>query len=106
MAHSGRDRFSPSLHAGYENFRVTQMPGAPAGFPGEIVSLYTNFLRSHPGRTTGSPTRSKGERHGQRNRDHQPDPGPKHNIEAMRKEYYERIDKHEMTPLWKVMAAS
>jgi gentisate 1,2-dioxygenase len=30
-------------------------------------------------------------------------PGPKHNIEAMRQEYYERISKHDMTPLWKVM---
>ena len=33
------------------------------------------------------------------------DPGPKHNIEAMRTEYYERIDKYGMTPLWKVMAS-
>ena len=30
-------------------------------------------------------------------------PGPKHNIEAMREEYYQRISKHDMTPLWKVM---
>jgi gentisate 1,2-dioxygenase len=30
-------------------------------------------------------------------------PGPKHNIEAMREEYYQRIAKHGMTPLWKVM---
>ena len=30
-------------------------------------------------------------------------PGPKHNIEAMREEYYRRIAKHDMTPLWKVM---
>src|SRR5215468_240213 len=30
-------------------------------------------------------------------------PGPKHNIEAMREAYYERIAKHDMTPLWKVM---
>jgi len=30
-------------------------------------------------------------------------PGPKHNIEAMRQAYYERIAKHDMTPLWKVM---
>lgn len=30
-------------------------------------------------------------------------PGPKHNIEAMREEYYRRIAKHGMTPLWKVM---
>jgi len=30
-------------------------------------------------------------------------PGPKHNIEAVRQEYYERIAKHGMTPLWKVM---
>src|SRR5215831_15090770 len=30
-------------------------------------------------------------------------PGPKHNIEAVRQEYYERIAKHHMTPLWKVM---
>src|SRR5713101_5184917 len=30
-------------------------------------------------------------------------PSPKHNIEAMREEYYERIAKHDMTPLWKVM---
>ena len=32
-------------------------------------------------------------------------PGPKHNIEAMREEYYQRIAKHDMTPLWKVMAS-
>jgi gentisate 1,2-dioxygenase len=32
-------------------------------------------------------------------------PGPKHNIEAMREEYYARIAKHDMTPLWKVMAS-
>src|SRR5437660_4268936 len=30
-------------------------------------------------------------------------PGPKHNIEAVRQEYYDRIAKHSMTPLWKVM---
>ncbi|MCC6890473.1 MAG: gentisate 1,2-dioxygenase [Hyphomicrobiales bacterium] len=30
-------------------------------------------------------------------------PGPKHNIEAMREEFYERISKHDMAPLWKVM---
>jgi gentisate 1,2-dioxygenase len=30
-------------------------------------------------------------------------PGPKHNIEAIRQEYYDRIAKHDMTPLWKVM---
>jgi gentisate 1,2-dioxygenase len=31
-------------------------------------------------------------------------PSPKHNIEAIRQEYYERINKHDMTPLWKVMS--
>jgi gentisate 1,2-dioxygenase len=30
-------------------------------------------------------------------------PGSKHNIEAVRQEYYDRIAKHSMTPLWKVM---
>jgi len=30
-------------------------------------------------------------------------PGPKHNIDAVREEYYERIAKRNMTPLWKVM---
>jgi gentisate 1,2-dioxygenase len=30
-------------------------------------------------------------------------PGPKHNIEAVRQEYYDRIAKQSMTPLWKVM---
>ena len=30
-------------------------------------------------------------------------PGPKHNVEAMREEYYQRIAEHSMTPLWKVM---
>src|SRR5258706_16111925 len=30
-------------------------------------------------------------------------PGPKHNIEAMREAYYERIAKHDMTQLWKAM---
>ena len=32
-------------------------------------------------------------------------PDPKHNIEAMRQAYYERIAKHHMTPLWKVMSS-
>src|SRR5713226_2648960 len=30
-------------------------------------------------------------------------PSPKHNIEAVRQEYYDRIAKHSMTPLWTVM---
>src|ERR1700732_619308 len=30
-------------------------------------------------------------------------PRPKHNIEAIREEYYQRIAKHHMSPLWKVM---
>ena len=30
-------------------------------------------------------------------------PGPKHNIDAMREAYYERISKFDMAPLWKVM---
>jgi gentisate 1,2-dioxygenase len=30
-------------------------------------------------------------------------PGPKHNVEAMREEYYARISRQDMTPLWKVM---
>jgi gentisate 1,2-dioxygenase len=30
-------------------------------------------------------------------------PGPKHNIEAVRQAYYDRIAKHDMRPLWKVM---
>jgi gentisate 1,2-dioxygenase len=30
-------------------------------------------------------------------------PDSKHNIEAMRQAYYERIAKHDMAPLWKVM---
>src|ERR1700730_11810369 len=30
-------------------------------------------------------------------------PSPKHNIEVVRQAYYERIAKHDMTPLWKVM---
>jgi gentisate 1,2-dioxygenase len=30
-------------------------------------------------------------------------PGPKHNIDAMRDAYYERISKFDMAPLWKVM---
>ncbi len=30
-------------------------------------------------------------------------PGPKHNIDAMREAFYERIAKHDMAPLWKVM---
>jgi len=32
-------------------------------------------------------------------------PDRKHNIEAMRQAYYERIVKHSMTPLWKVMSS-
>jgi len=31
-------------------------------------------------------------------------PDPKHNIEAIREAYYERIAKHDMKPLWKVMS--
>jgi gentisate 1,2-dioxygenase len=30
-------------------------------------------------------------------------PGPKHNIEAIREEFYERIAKKDMAPLWKAM---
>jgi len=30
-------------------------------------------------------------------------PDRKHNIEAMRQDYYARISQHGMTPLWKVM---
>ena len=30
-------------------------------------------------------------------------PGPKHNIDAARDEYYARIAKRNMTPLWRVM---
>src|SRR6202050_492316 len=32
-------------------------------------------------------------------------PGPKHNIEAVRQAYYERIAKHDMVPLWKRMSS-
>ena len=32
-------------------------------------------------------------------------PDPKHNIEAVRQAYYDRISKHSMTPLWKVMSS-
>jgi gentisate 1,2-dioxygenase len=32
-------------------------------------------------------------------------PGPKHNIEAMRQDYYARIDRHGMKPLWTVMSS-
>ncbi len=33
-------------------------------------------------------------------------PDPTHNIEAVRQAYYDRISKHSMTPLWKVMGDS
>jgi len=32
-------------------------------------------------------------------------PGAKHNIEAMREAYYERISKYDLAPLWKVMSS-
>src|ERR1700756_3715358 len=32
-------------------------------------------------------------------------PGPKHNIEAAREEFYQRISKRDMAPLWKVMSS-
>src|SRR5262247_4026217 len=32
-------------------------------------------------------------------------PGPKHNIEVAREEFYQRISKHDMAPLWKVMSS-
>src|SRR6202165_1103890 len=34
-----------------------------------------------------------------------PAPAPKQHIEAIREEYYQRIAKHDMTPLWKVMGS-
>src|SRR5258708_26462535 len=30
-------------------------------------------------------------------------PGPKHNIDAVREAFYERISKRDLAPLWKVM---
>jgi len=30
-------------------------------------------------------------------------PGPKHNVDAVREAYYDRISKFDMAPLWKVM---
>ena len=32
-------------------------------------------------------------------------PDTKHNIEAVREAYYDRISKYDMAPLWKVMAS-
>src|SRR5205085_5615527 len=32
-------------------------------------------------------------------------PDPKHNIEAAREEFYQRISKRDMAPLWKVMSS-
>ena len=32
-------------------------------------------------------------------------PGPKHNIEAVRDEFYDRISKSDLAPLWKVMSS-
>jgi gentisate 1,2-dioxygenase len=32
-------------------------------------------------------------------------PGPKHNIDAVRDEFYERISKRDLAPLWKVMSS-
>ena len=32
-------------------------------------------------------------------------PGPKHNIDAVREAFYERISKRDMAPLWKVMSS-
>src|SRR5438309_1531901 len=32
-------------------------------------------------------------------------PDPKHNIEAVREEFYQRISKRDMAPLWKVMSS-
>src|SRR5881628_807971 len=33
------------------------------------------------------------------------DPGRKHNIDAVREEFYQRISKRDMAPLWKVMSS-
>src|SRR5689334_6768173 len=30
-------------------------------------------------------------------------PGPKHNIDAARQEFYDRISKRDLAPLWRVM---
>jgi gentisate 1,2-dioxygenase len=46
--------------------------------------------------------RAEGKAHNPKQASPKP-PGPKHNIEAVREEYYQRIAKHSMTPLWKVM---
>ena len=32
-------------------------------------------------------------------------PGPKHNIDAVREAFYERISKRDLAPLWKVMSS-
>jgi gentisate 1,2-dioxygenase len=32
-------------------------------------------------------------------------PGPKHNIDAVREEFYERISQRDLAPLWKVMSS-
>jgi len=32
-------------------------------------------------------------------------PGPTHNIDAVREEFYARISKRDMAPLWKVMSS-
>src|SRR5262245_20406731 len=58
---------------------------------------YSNLDRptKEPPMATASATKSK----------NKAQPSPKHNIDAMREEFYERIAKKDLAPLWKVMSS-
>src|SRR6516225_2570911 len=69
-------------------------------FRRQIVSLYTNFREDLIRPKESAMASATATKRAESRR-----PGPKHNIEVMREEYYERIAKHDMTPLWKVMSS-
>src|SRR5204863_2900060 len=63
------------------------------------LSDYSKLVRPganrDPGRKASMPSAATKRTNGK--------PGPKHNVDAAREAYYERISKFDMAPLWKVM---
>ena len=89
-----------------------KIPPPGASF-GQIVALYTIFVHILTEARFGlrSSSRTQGDRHGERDcrasglkaRATAGRLSPKHNVDAVREAYYERISKFDMAPLWKVM---
>src|SRR5262249_16938871 len=103
LAHCGIDLTGRQFHCASKGMTAGVPSPAPAkllrekprvpAFSGEIVSLYTNFpiciilnWTIESGQTTRT---DRGERHMTSATATHTSPGPKHNIEAMREEYYQ-----------------